>query len=85
MTTSADELRAAAAFLRGATFHGAMTATPAVAGLIRAREPLALLLEAVASNALETNHEQCSSWCSPETCDLSAALATARALNGGQP
>jgi hypothetical protein len=46
---------------------------------------LALLLDGVRSNALETDHEECSSWCSPETCDLSAALAVARLVNGGEP
>jgi hypothetical protein len=81
--SSADELRAAAKRLRAGTFRGAITATPTVAGLVAAREPLALLLEAVASNALETDHEECSSWCSPQTCDLSAAVAVARAINGG--
>lgn len=85
MTTPADELREAARTLRTAAFRGAMTATPAVAALVRAREPLALLLEAVASNALETAHEECSAWCSAETCDLSAALAVARAINRSQP
>lgn len=80
-TTPRAELQAAADFLRSATFRGAMTATPAVAALVRAREPLALLLEAVSSNALEDGHEECSSWCSPETCDLAAALAVARALH----
>lgn len=39
--TPDEELRAAATALRTATFRGAMTATPAVAALLRAREPLA--------------------------------------------
>ncbi|WP_075737506.1 hypothetical protein [Streptomyces acidiscabies] len=39
--TPAEELRAAADQLRGARFTGAITATPIVAALIRAREPLA--------------------------------------------
>jgi hypothetical protein len=84
-----DEIRAAAATLRTARFAGAMTATPAVAALIRARDPLATLLEAVVSSNQEAApaHEECNSWCSPDTCDLSAALAVARALDttGGQP
>lgn len=42
---------------------------------------LATLLEGVLSSAHETAHEDCDSWCSPETCDLAAALAVARALN----
>lgn len=46
MTDSpADQLRAAAKHLRTGAFRGAMTATPAVAGLVRAREPLAELLD----------------------------------------
>jgi hypothetical protein len=44
MTTPADELRTAAETLRTARFAGAMTATPAVAALLRAREPIADLL-----------------------------------------
>lgn len=78
--TPRAELAAAAEHLRTGTFRGAMTATPMVAGLVRAREPLALLLEAVSSRALEDGHETCSSWCTQETCDLAAALAVARAL-----
>ncbi|MGA5330978.1 hypothetical protein ACPCJT_20335 [Streptomyces griseoincarnatus] len=42
---------------------------------------LALLLRGVLSQAHESGHEECSSWCSPETCDLSAALAVARQIN----
>jgi hypothetical protein len=83
--TPADELRTAAEKLRTARFTGAITATAAVAGLIAARKPLAALLEGVASNALENAHEECNTWCSPETCDLSAALAVARQINGSQP
>ncbi|MGA6223497.1 hypothetical protein ACPESV_24565 [Streptomyces umbrinus] len=82
MTSPRAELATAAEKLRATAFRGAITATPAVAGIIAARKPLALLLEAVASNALENAHEDCNSWCSPETCDLSAALAVARAING---
>jgi hypothetical protein len=43
----------------------------------------ATLLEGVLSSAREASpaHEECDSWCSPETCDLSAALAVARAIN----
>lgn len=66
------ELAAAAEHLR--------TATPAVAGLVRARTSLAHLLVAVASNTFEDGHVECEAGCRPETCDLSAALAVARAL-----
>lgn len=45
---------------------------------------LAHLLEGVASHAVETAHEECAPYCSPETCDVSAALAVARAINGEQ-
>lgn len=45
---------------------------------------LAPLLEAVASNALENDHEECRSYCTTETCDVAAALAVARQINGGQ-
>ncbi|MEV4784055.1 hypothetical protein AB0K53_01125 [Streptomyces tuirus] len=79
--TAADELTAAADKLRTARFAGTTTTTPAVAGLIQAREPLALLLEGVLSSAREADHETCQHWCSPNTCDLSAALAVARAIN----
>ncbi|MBZ6250536.1 hypothetical protein KVH27_19410 [Streptomyces olivaceus] len=45
---------------------------------------LATLLEAVLSSTREASpaHEECAAWCSPETCDLSAALAVARQING---
>ena len=68
--TPADELRAAVRRLRS--------------GMLIVRTdidaPLAALLEAVQSNAQEDGHEECGGWCSPETCDLSAALAVARAV-----
>ncbi len=86
MTTAAEELRTAAQALRTATFRGAVTATPTVAALIRARRPLASLLERALARAPEAGHPEDQGWCSPETCDLSAALAIARAINcGGQP
>jgi hypothetical protein len=81
--TPAEEITAAVEKLRTATFRGAMTATPTVAALIRAREPLAKLLEGVLSNARESDHETCSSWCNPDTCDMAAALAVGRAILGG--
>lgn len=45
---------------------------------------LATLLEGVLSSNREAApaHEECTNWCSPDTCDLSAALAVARAING---
>jgi hypothetical protein len=72
VTTPADELRAAVRRLRSDTL------------ITRADldMPLALLLEGVLSSAREADHEECSSWCSPDTCDLSAALAVARVING---
>ncbi|MFF1483107.1 hypothetical protein ACIGZH_01810 [Streptomyces sp. NPDC058319] len=47
---------------------------------------LATLLEGVLSSAREAApaHEECASGCSPDTCDLAAALAVARAINGGE-
>lgn len=76
MTTPADEIRTAIRKLRSG-----MLITRADLDM-----PLALLLEAVASSALESAHEECSCWCTTETCDLAAALDVARALNaGGQP
>ncbi|MFD6490322.1 hypothetical protein [Streptomyces sp. NPDC060188] len=78
--TPRNQLYAAASRLRAMRFPAAMTATSSTAALIGARLPLAQLLEAVASNALENDHEECARWCSPDTCDLSAALAVARAI-----
>lgn len=79
--TPDDELRAAAAHLRAATFRGAMTATPAVASLLRAREPLADWLTVEAETwAGDEVHSRCT----PQTCTLDAALAVARALLGTQ-
>jgi hypothetical protein len=73
--TAPDELREAAARLRTARFTGAATMTPAVAGLIAAREPLAQWLEAEAFQALHNgqspNHHH--------------ALAVARQILGSQP
>jgi hypothetical protein len=48
---------------------------------------LAVLLEGVLSSNREAApaHEECTSWCSADTCDLSAALAVARAILGDQP
>lgn len=44
---------------------------------------LATLLESVLSSASEAApaHEECADWCTPDTCDLAAALAVARTLN----
>lgn len=86
MTTAADELRAAAEKLRTATFRGAITATPAVAALIGAREPIAEWLEHEARAArdahLYTDREPCA-WCGEPA--NAHALAIARQINGGQP
>lgn len=76
MTITA-ELSAAAATLRSARFTGAMTATPAVAALIRAREPLAKWLISWAGIELEES--------GPLPEDAQYALAVARVINGGQP
>jgi hypothetical protein len=46
---------------------------------------LALLLEGVLSSAREVDHEECANWCSPDTCDMSAALAVARQILGTTP
>ncbi|MFZ3494601.1 hypothetical protein ACODT5_15480 [Streptomyces sp. 5.8] len=72
--TPADELQAAAEQLRAATFRGAMTATPAVAALLRARQPLADWLEQ-AAEALEGQ----------DAPNDEPALAVARALLASQP
>jgi hypothetical protein len=64
--------------------------TAPVGDYIAAMDPtlglaLATLLEGVLSSSREASpaHEECSSWCTPQTCDLSAALAVARQINGG--
>ncbi|WP_329141011.1 hypothetical protein [Streptomyces sp. NBC_00670] len=82
--TPFEEISRAAEALRAVRPVGAtLTAAPAVAALLRAREPLATLLDAVIASNQEAApaHEECNSWCSPEICDLSAALEVARALN----
>ena len=81
--TSAEELRAAAATLRTARFSGAMTATPVVAALVRARDPLAKLLESAASTA-ERLHGIFADSDSPAEFVHPDALAVARAINGGE-
>lgn len=84
MTTAADELRAATETLRP-ELSGREIVLPSGAIISRTlAEPLALLLDAVASNALENDHEECRSYCTAETCDVSAALDLARQINGGQ-
>jgi hypothetical protein len=84
VTTPADELRAAAETLRSATFRGAMTATPAVAALVRAREPLAAWLDECRADSVRLHS------LFPDADGQSKtnphALAVARAiLGGGQP
>lgn len=81
MTTAADELRTAAQTLRTARFTGAMTATPVVAALIRAREPLAAWLEFARSDAERLGRAVGDS---PDQCLNPHALALARAINGGE-
>ncbi|MFF0166759.1 hypothetical protein [Streptomyces prasinus] len=71
MTTPADELTAAVRRLRSGT----------LITRVDLDMPLALLLEGVLSQARESGHEVCASWCSPDTCDLSAAVAVARLIN----
>jgi hypothetical protein len=93
--TPADELTAAADKLRAARFAGAMTATPAVAALVRARDPIAKLLTGCAElheAHLCDKHEGCAvlgcQWCGDEDwpcADMRNTLAVARAINGGQP
>jgi len=78
VTTPADELRTAATTLRTATFRGAMTATPAVAALLRAREPLADWLETTANSLAASTHPDWQDTVEPN------ALAVARALLGGE-
>jgi len=77
VTTPADELRTAAEKLRNAAFRGAMTATPAVAALLRAREPLARWLDSWDGADVDEHAAM------PD--DLRHALLIARAINGGQP
>jgi hypothetical protein len=74
--TPAEELRAAADTLRAATFTGAMTATPAVAALLRARGPLAAWLDSWGLVDLREHAAMQE--------DARHALAIARAINGEQ-
>ena len=69
------ELSAAAATLCSARFTGTMTATPAVAALIRARDPLTKWLLSWGGIELEES--------GPLPEDAQHALAVARAINGG--
>lgn len=84
--TPADELASAAEMLRSARFAGAMTATPAVAALIRAREDIAALLtEHAAFTCLFDQLWQAKHGRAPEetqyTAETRKALAVARSLN----
>ncbi|MFD3802619.1 hypothetical protein ACFWTC_03100 [Streptomyces sp. NPDC058619] len=72
--TPSEELRAAAETLRAATIRGAITATPAVAALVRARGPLAELLDDHAARLDATTHP---SW---QEGIAGPALTVARAL-----
>ncbi|UPZ27696.1 hypothetical protein MUK60_07590 [Streptomyces sp. LRE541] len=63
---------------------------PTMADYICAMHPgvggaLPLLLEGVASQAVENDHEECAPYCTPEICDVAAALAVARQILGSQP
>ncbi|WP_328313123.1 hypothetical protein OG432_24590 [Streptomyces sp. NBC_00442] len=76
-TSPVADLTAAAQKLRSTRFVGAMTATPAIAGLVAAREPLANWLDSW------TDIEVREDAAMPE--DLRHALAVARLINGSQP
>ncbi|MEU4133623.1 hypothetical protein [Streptomyces wuyuanensis] len=78
--TPAQELRAAADKLRQMRFPAAMTATSSTAALIGARLPLADWLDAQAAEPVAATH---SSMCPDPACTINAALAVARAINGG--
>lgn len=77
--TPADLIRTVATQLRHQGEQGqAEGYAPQIpAGAVTA---LGLLLDAVLSSCREADHEECQQGCSPQTCDLSAALAVARAL-----
>lgn len=77
--TPAEELTAAAQALRTARFTGAMTATPAVAALLRAREPLAKWLENTAASLKASTHP---GW---QECVAPDSLAVARQILGTAP
>lgn len=82
--TPFEEISRAAEALRAVRPVGAtLTAAPAVAALLRAREPSPRCWtpSSPATRRPRRLHEECNSWCSPEICDLSAALEVARALN----
>jgi hypothetical protein len=80
----ADTLRAAAERLRQPASVGAYTATPAGAGLLRAREPLARLLDAAVEHVEEVF--MCCDY-GPDHCAEVAgpAMTVARAVLGEQP
>lgn len=71
MTTPAVEITAAVRRLRG----------DAVITRADFDELLALLMEEVFVQARESGHEVCVPGCSPDTCDLSAAVAVAHRIN----
>lgn len=76
------EFATAAELLRTARFTGAMTATPAVAVIVRARQPLTewlgcLAMLTPAERKAERDGDRCG-WCG-----VDHALDIARALNGG--
>lgn len=73
--TPAEEITAAAQTLRDAAFRGAMTATPAVAALLRARHAIADWLDAEAARITATAHPTWHETIAPH------ALAVARLIN----
>ncbi|MFJ5804839.1 hypothetical protein [Streptomyces sp. NPDC093093] len=82
--STAEELRAAVDILRNATFRGAMTATPAVAALIRAREPIAALLEQAAVGLELLAAQDPGLYEAHGASLMTGQLAIARALRGSQ-
>jgi hypothetical protein len=77
--SAADELAAAEKTLQEATSRSATTATPAVAALLRAREPIAQWLEFARNDAERLSRvlgDGPDQWADPH------ALAVARAING---
>ena len=90
--TPAEEITEAVKTLRSSTFIGVRYSTSTVAALLRARAPLAKLLESV-TELHEPNvcgkHEGCGhsdcQWCADEDfpcADMRNALAVARAVLG---
>lgn len=81
--TPAEEIAAAVEKLRTARFAGGVTMTPAVAGLVAAREPLADWLER-SSAAAQWSFGLFGDATDPAEFLQPGALAVARAINGSQ-